>query len=241
MVRVANYGVRLKVGLMLPSPNAVAEQQMAAMLPDGVSFQTTRLKLAGGTREELFAMTEEVERAAELLSHARVDLIAFHCTAASTLEPGLIDGIKARIEAVSGRGATTTGHAARAALDALKAKKIVFLCPNRRETHEREVAFFRNSGYEVVRDQCLGVVDPALFETIAPRDFQTLATENRADEADAYFIGCTAVRSAEPIEAIEAELGRPVVTSNQAMVWHALRSSGIDDRVQGYGALLRDH
>ena len=109
MVRAANYGHRLKVGLMLPSPNAVAEQQMAAMLPDGASFQTTRLKLAGGTREELFAMTEEVERAAELLTHARVALLAFHCTAASTLEPGLIDDIKERIERVSGARATTTG------------------------------------------------------------------------------------------------------------------------------------
>ena len=98
------------------------------------------------------------------------------------------------------------------------------------------MAFFRHSGFDVVRDQCLEVVDPALFETITPRQFQTLATENRATDADAYFIGCTAVRSAEAIEAIEREVGRPVVTSNQAMVWHALRTSGIEDRVEGYGA-----
>jgi maleate cis-trans isomerase len=53
------------------------------------------------------------------------------------------------------------------------------------------------------------------------------------------FISCTAIRSAGVIAALEAELGLPVLTSNQAMVWHALRGVlGLPDRVAGFGRLL---
>ena len=58
------------------------------------------------------------------------------------------------------------------------------------------------------------------------------------EAADAYFISCTAVRSAEVIEPLERDLDRPVVTSNQAMVWHSLKTAGVRDSVSGYGRLM---
>jgi maleate isomerase len=62
----------------------------------------------------------------------------------------------------------------------------------------------------------------------------------RDPAAEAYFISCTAVRSADVIEALERDLGRPVITSNQGMLWGALRAAGIADRRAGFGRLLRD-
>jgi maleate isomerase len=49
------------------------------------------------------------------------------------------------------------------------------------------------------------------------------------------------VRSAEVIDALEQELERPLVTSNQAIAWHCLRRGGVGDKVRGFGALLREH
>lgn len=56
--------------------------------------------------------------------------------------------------------------------------------------------------------------------------------------AQACFISCTAIRSAPLIAPLEAELGLPIVTSNQVMVWHALRRCGITDAVPGFGRLM---
>jgi maleate isomerase len=67
---------------------------------------------------------------------------------------------------------------------------------------------------------------------------ETLALRDPA--ADAYFISCTTIRSTDVIERIERELGKPVVTSNQGMLWSALRDAGIDEPIAGYGRLLRD-
>ena len=43
------------------------------------------------------------------------------------------------------------------------------------------------------------------------------------------------------IEEIEQATGKPVVTSNQSMMWNCLRMAGIEDRLDGYGILFRDH
>ncbi len=95
------FGWRLRIGMLLPSSNRVAEPEIPAMLPDGVSLHTTRLKLAGGGREALLAMTEKVEEGAALLADAGADLIAFHCTAVSTFDPSMEGNLKRRIEAVT--------------------------------------------------------------------------------------------------------------------------------------------
>jgi maleate cis-trans isomerase len=236
-----NYGTRLNIGMLLPSPNAVAEQQMAAMCPDGVALQTTRLLLPIGTRENLLAMIEQTEQAAELVAGASVDLIAFHCTGATTLGPNVMDDIKSRIENTTNCTATTTAHAAKQALEAVGAKRIVFVCPNRKATLQQEVAFFREQGFDVIKDGCLDIHDPAQLRLVEPSSFRDLILAHRDSAADAYFIGCTAVRSVEAVEELEAELKRPVLTSNQVMVWHALRLSSIPDKVEGFGSLLRLH
>jgi maleate isomerase len=76
---------------------------------------------------------------------------------------------------------------------------------------------------------------------IEPEQWYRDTVALRDPAADAYFISCTAVRSADVIDALEEELGKPVLTSNQAMLWRALRESGIEDRVAGFGRLLRDY
>ena len=70
-------GWRARLGMLLPSGNVAAESQFNAMLPDGVSLHTTRLKLTGSTDAELLAMTDRVEDGATLLADACVDLFSF--------------------------------------------------------------------------------------------------------------------------------------------------------------------
>ena len=43
------------------------------------------------------------------------------------------------------------------------------------------------------------------------------------------------------IDQLESRIGKPVVTSTQATLWHVLRLAGVDTPIAGYGRLLRDH
>ena len=57
-------------------------------------------------------------------------------------------------------------------------------------------------------------------------------------EADALLCSCTAWRSLEAADRIEQQLGKPVITSNQATIWAAFRAIGLERRFRGYGQLL---
>ena len=60
-------------------------------------------------------------------------------------------------------------------------------------------------------------------------------------DADAVLISCGALRAIDVVDQIEQSLGKPVICSNQAMLWDCLRQAGIDDRLDGLGRLLREH
>ena len=59
------------------------------------------------------------------------------------------------------------------------------------------------------------------------------------DKADAYFLSCANIHAIDVIDDLEKALQRPVVTSNQAALWCALRTIGIRDTVPGLGSLFR--
>jgi maleate isomerase len=55
---------------------------------------------------------------------------------------------------------------------------------------------------------------------------------------DGVLVGCAGVQVAGVLEPIEQRLGVPVVASDQALLWHLLRTLAIPARPGGYGALL---
>ncbi|HEX7007219.1 MAG TPA: hypothetical protein VF274_08770 [Alphaproteobacteria bacterium] len=236
-----NYGTRARLGMLLPSGNQAAEPQFHAMLPQGVSLHTTRLRLKGSSDAELMAMTERVEEAAQLVGDAEVDLVVFHCTAVSTWDAKLEQSIKERIAKASGRPVTATSEAIVSALRTLGAKSIVMLSPYIDAINRREAAYFADAGFTIL--DCAGLDKATATEmmSVTPDEWRRFATAHRHPRADAYLLSCTTVRSAEVADALEGELGRPVVTSNTATVWHCLRKMAIPDRIQGYGRLLHEH
>lgn len=226
--------------MILPSANRVAEPELMDMLPSGVSLHTTRIKLAGTSPAELLASTEKVEEAAALLADNGPDLIAFHCTAVSTYDAELEQSLKRRIAKASGRPAMATSDALIAAFRVLGVKKLVMLSPYPQALNDREVAFLERHGLRVLHEVGLDL-PVAEHADVAPEEWHRQALAHRHPEADAYFLGCTNIRAVPAIAAIERDLGKPVVTSNQAMLWHALRASGMPDQLAGFGALLACH
>ena len=208
------------------------------MLPEGVAVHITRLRLVGGTSDELLAMTDKVEEAAELVSHAGADLIAFHCTAVSTFNSEMEVSLKRRITAATSKPAVTTSEALVAAFRALNARRIVLLSPYTKEVNDREIAFFEHHGITVLHEIGLTLNGGAAYSEVEPSSWYKLAMVNRHPDADAYFLSCTTIRATPIISILERDMAKPVVTSNQAMVWHALRVGGLRDFVEGFGTLF---
>jgi maleate isomerase len=232
------YGARARLGLILPSANVAAEPQISTILPEGVSLHSTRIGLAGSSLEELLDIVDKVSEAAALLSDADVNLIAFHCTAASTISKTVENSLIQNITNVTGRDAATTSQAIIASLRALAAERIVLVTPYSEQTNRRATDFFSHHGIQVLETVGRGLLAVREMITIEPDYWRTVVRRHAHIDADAYFISGTAVRSLEVIEELEAELRRPVITSNQALAWYALRRLGIRDRLRGFGRLL---
>lgn len=234
-----NYGDRARIGMLLPSVNRAAEPQITSMLPAGVSLHTTRLRLLSSNEEHINEMVADVERGAVMLADADVDLIVFHCTAASMFAPGFDDAIIERIEDATGKAATSTSKGCIEAFEMFGARKITLTTPYIQVTNDREVAFLKSHDIDVLSETGLGITgDGGAMLAVEPDEWRRRVSDQDEPDSQAAFLSCTAVRAVEAIEPIEAEIGKPVVTSNQAMLWHALRKLGIDDRPAGFGRLM---
>nr|WP_315594198.1 hypothetical protein [uncultured Cupriavidus sp.] len=233
-----NYGTRARIGVILPSGNIAAEAELTAMMPQGVCMHVTRLPLAGSRREQLLGMIDDVEGAALLLKDAQPDLIVFHCTAVSTWDATLDDVIRQRIHDATGIPATTTAHAIVQALGALGGQRIVLVSPYIEEINRRESDFLALRGVKVLAAHGLALSTPGDMFQVEPREWIDMTVAARDASADAYFISCTAIRSLGAVAPLEEILGRPLITSNQAMAWHALRRVGVSDGLPGLGSLF---
>jgi maleate isomerase len=234
-----NIGQRLRVGMMVPSVNFIADPQIQAMFPEGVQIHTTRMKLVGSSEDDIRRMVEDVDRCAALLADADPQRILFHCTAASTISPDMGAKIRARITQLTGIPANDTAESLLAAFDALGARKIVMVSPYPQRVNDHEVEFFSHFGIEVLREHGLGLSNGRAFAQVTPDDWYRIVMEHQHKDADAYFISCAQARGSETVERLEQELQRPVVTSNTAVAWHCLRQSGVNDAMPGFGRLLR--
>jgi maleate isomerase len=233
------YGDRLRLGIIVPSGNVIAEPQIRAMLPPGVNALITRLALRGSSEAELRRMEAGVEDASRLLADAQVDRIVFHCTAVTTFSPEAGPAIRHRITAATGIRGLVTSDSLGAAFKALRIRRVVLLTPYIAPVHQREIAFLEHLGLDVVGDAALGIDTNDAMARVSPAALEDWALSQRNDCADGYFLSCTALRTAELIAPLEQKLGRPVLTSNQVMVWHALRDAGVDGGDPVWGQLFK--
>lgn len=234
------YGWRARLGIMVPSVNTVMEPELSHMAPEGVSVHAARLLAAGAFGpDSLIAMAAYTEKAAEELGHT-VDAIAYGCTSGSFVKgAGWDEELVARIERVTQKPATTTSTAVVRALRALGLRTIAVATPYTREVNDCLADFFQQQDFGVLTVRGLEVTARGGQGVFFPSTAYRLAKEVDDPKADGILISCTNFRTIEIIELLEADLGKPVVTSNQATFWELLRLTRVSAEVPGYGLLLR--
>lgn len=238
------YGYRARIGVIVPGVNVNLEPEFYRVAPKGVSIHTTRMMLLGkATQESYVRMEQDTERAAAELATAEVDVITWACTSGGVLlDPPKIE---ARISEIAGCPAVSTLTSAIAALKALGAKRVALGTPYLSFINESEITSLENAGFEVVSMYGMEMGENQQerrgISRIPPESLHRFARHIDRPEADAIFISCTNVAAIGEIAQVEAERGKPVITSNAVTIWHCLRTVGINDKIEGYGRLLAEH
>jgi maleate isomerase len=228
-----------RVGLIIPSSNRMVEEEMARAFPPGVTAHVTRLRMTGANHLAFDQLLPRVEEATRALTDARCDVVAFHCTA-NSIEGGS-EGeqqILATMARAGASRATTTITAIQRAFDALYARRIVLVTPYSEIATEHEAEFLRGAGYDVLSARGFALAGSDAYCATAPQFWRDRAIEAARPDAEAYLISCANIAVFSVIEELEGRLARAVVTSNQAVIWDALRLIGWPDRRSCPGRLF---
>ena len=129
------------------------------------------------------------------------------------------------------------------ALSALGVTKIALVTPYIQDLAERNAAMLESQGLSVVSHKTMGLTFDSMTDKVSKDTIKAWAASTDCEEAQAVVIGCSAMRACEPgfIDELEQVHGKPVVTSTQAFMWSLLRAAGVEDQIDGYGILFREH
>jgi len=211
-----------KLGIIVPSWNTVMEYEFGQMAGPHTSIHAQRIKHTDDSEKSLLWLSTQAPQAAELLSHAKVQAICHGCTASGFLKTPQDDLDQAKeLTAQTQIPCVTSASSIVGALRAVSAQKISVASPYEPWLNERVKIYLELAGFEVLAMAGLGT---QAHGSISAPVIKTLAYEVMRTNTEALFISCSNFRTLSLITELENELGRPVITSNQASMWGALRS-----------------
>jgi maleate isomerase len=236
-------GWRARLGFLLPPGNPTVEGEMITLAPCGVSVHFNRMVARGvpgaldGQNERTRMMVAAIDESVEMLALVKPDIIVLAHTATSyTLGRQGEAELLARLEKAHGVRVVTAFGAVVRALERLGVRRVALGAPYSAETTLAGKAHLEAHGFHVVRcDNLKGVTN--IYDETAERAYR-LARAVDAGEAEAVFLSGTGMPSVPVLNALERDLGKPVLSSASAMMWHALRETGVREPVAGYGRLL---
>jgi maleate isomerase len=237
-------GWRARLGFLVPPGNPTVEAEMIALAPVGVSLHFHRMAAGGGVPGALDnqdartrTMIESLDESVALLAMVKPDIITVAHTATSyylgrAREPELL----ARLSEAAGTRVVTAFGSVAAALGRLGVRRVALGAPYSAETTAQGHAHLEAHGFTVVHSENLkGVTN--IYDETAERAYG-LARRVDRPEAEAVFLSGTGMPTLSVLDLLEEDLRKPVLSSAAAMMWHALRSCGVNQAIPGYGRLL---
>ena len=235
---------RVFLGMLTPSSNTILEPVTTAMLsglPEVTAhfsrFRVTEIALSGPALAQFD--DSEILRAAELLAHAKVNVIAWNGTSSGWLGFARDVRLCERITQATGIPACTAMLALNELLERTGAKRVGFVTPYLDDVQARLNANYEKAGFTVVADCHLGIQDNFSFSEISAEQLKTMTHDVAAAKPDAIAIVCTNMRGAPLAEDLEAQHGLPIYDTVATTVWASLKVAGVDTkRVKGWGKMF---
>ncbi len=245
-----SLGWRCKFGVIAPSTNTSVQPEYDAMRPHGVTNHFSRAVIPD-TRvtddASFMTMLQNIRDATEGALDAVMTCAPDHVImgmSAETFWDGA-DGaarLKERLERRAGTGVTLGSDACQAALKAYgDIRRIAVVTPYMPVGDRNVHRYFSETGFEVVRLTGLKCPSPMLIAHVSKTQLRDALIALDGPDVDALVQVGTNLAMAEVAAMAEFWLGKPVLAINTATYWHALRQTGIQDRLQGWGALFAEH
>lgn len=232
---------RASLGLIVLQGDETIESEFRSLfdLPGVGLFHARIASDERVTPETLKQMAMRIPATAALLPASQnFDVIGYACTSASTV----IGEDKVRELVQQAHGAAQVSNpvsAVMAAMRALAARRVGLVTPYVAEISKAMKDLLENNGFEVAAFGSFEQVEDAAVARITSKSLLEAICKVGADEnVDAVFASCTNLRSFEIIEQGEAVIGKPVVTSNQALGWHMAKLAGLGGVAKGPGRLF---
>ncbi len=237
------YGHRARIGYTSPPlTTEVFPYEFYKIVPDGVTLVVTTLAIVERSKSEVDQSYETSMKAAREMAAAGVDIVVLGGVPIN-LSRGY-DNAQAMIrdlEAELGVKVATSASAQGAAAAALGCKKIVVAQPYQKTETDRIAGYAEHFGCEVLGATGWGSAFNQIGRIPVDAALKMGRDLKRAHpDADSILFPSPHWPTIGAIEPLERELGVNVMTALQAIVWHALRRTGVKDRIEGYGRLFRE-
>jgi maleate isomerase len=240
----------IRIGVLTPHAAIGPEAELPAMAPGRITIRVARIPVDTAAADVMagpptaiaaraLAASPHLDSAAADLAADAIEVIGFASTSSAYLI-GFDDEARvvARISRHAGIPVAATCASALQALRVLAADRIALIHPPwfDEEINRLGAAYFQSQGVQVVSVASADLpLDP---ERIEPSAVYEWTSRHVPAEAEAIFLGGNGFLTSGAIEALEATLGRPVLTANQVLLWALLGRSGATFEVSGYGRLF---
>ncbi len=226
-------------GVLIPSTNTTVELECRLLPP---SYQAHFGRLGSSTGEPFRpSRDEDIDYQSRLLGTARVELVILAQTSASVFADDYDSEVSARMQAGAGVPAVTSAQAVGRAVHALGARRIGLVSPYSDEVNQRAARYFSaQHGLETVALEGFRATDAYEIGQLAPALAREAFARISRPEIDVFVVPGGNFPTMTSVAAWETELGRPVVTTNNASMWAMLRAFEASEGVPGFGRLLAE-
>ncbi len=235
------FGEAGRIGLVVPANNGVLEPELWSVLPEGVALYATRILARGElTPAAVHAMEENVDRAVDELAATGVDVIVYaDMVTTFIMEPGWNESRTGEIAARTGCACISAWTALRDALAHLGVARFALGTPYPAAIHALAPPFFAKRGFEVCDEATLDIRQMADVPRVDAGRLRNLVAGLDVADADAVVLLATDLPTFASLENLAAMTGQPMLSSNQTILWSALRTIGNDAALESLGPLFR--
>lgn len=244
-----SIGWRQKFAVLIPSTNTSVQPEFDDMRPAGVTNHISRIRIPNiplnndaDFQRLITLIADAQDEAVDSVMSCEPDRLVLGISA-ETFWDGLKASreLKQHLEHKTGLPVSMGSEACAEAFKVLGMKKIAVVTPYQPVGDRNVVRFFEESGFQVARIKGLKCESPVKIAHVSETELRDALRELDGDDIDGIIQVGTNLAMARLAASAEIWLKRPVVAINTAIYWHALRASGITDRISGFGALLERH
>ena len=229
-----------RIGLIIPSANIIIEPELYRVIPKSFSIHITRIPIMKSSSTNIRRMNEFIKDAVQLLLHAQVQLMIYACVSGSFVEG--IQGEKAirqKIETLSNLPTLTASMALVNTVKYFNFRKVLLLTPYPHKIHLLAKNFFEENKIEILDHKTLNITDSIAIGKTSIEEVYSLAKSFDNKDAESLIISCTNLKTMDIISQLENELGIPVITSTQSILWQSLKRFHYKGKIKRYGRIFK--